>query len=77
MECDDSEDEYDDCPECFEEISEYGITQEYGRPKHRSSNYRYGDGRYRDYYDGLEENMHHHRKDDVGETIMSDEPIRS
>ena len=40
------EDEYDsenDCPECFEEISEYGITQEYGRPRHHSK-YRYGGG---------------------------------
>ena len=66
----------DDCPECFEEISDYGITQEYGRPRHHS-NYRYGGGNYRDYFDGLQDNMHHHRKDGVGETIMSDEPIRS
>lgn len=65
-----------DCDKCFEEISDTGIRQEYGhkKSKHRS-NFRNRGGR--GYFDGFDDNMHHHRKEGVGETIMSDDPIRS
>ena len=65
-----------DCPTCFTEMSDEGITQEFGNRSKHHSNYRSG-GHYRDYFDGLDQNMHHHRKDGVGESIMSDQPIRS
>ena len=69
---DSEEDSEDECPECFEEIGDFGISQEYGRKKSKHFNRRDSD-----YFEGLDENMHHHRKDGVGETIMSDDPIRS
>ena len=67
---DSSEESSDDCPECFTSMGE-GLVHEWGDRGHRSK---------RDYSRKVRdniENMHHHRKDGVGESIMQDQPIRS
>ena len=54
-----------DCPTCFEEISDEGIIQSYGKKHHRHGHSKYID------------EMGHVRKGDVGEMMMGDGPLRS
>ena len=54
-----------DCPTCFEEISDEGIHQSYGKKHHRHGHSKYID------------EQGHVRKGDVGEMMMGDGPLRS